>query len=410
MIDPNKRKISLGVIGLGKRGTSLLQMLLDMEDVEVPALCEVYEDRLLHGVELVKASGRPAPATYRSYEELLERSDVEAVLIATSWTTHVEIAIAAMKAGKKVGMEVGGATSLEELWALVRTYEETRVSFMMLENCCYGRHELAVLNMVKKGLFGEIVHCQGGYQHDLRDEVGLGDVERHYRFEQYLHRNGENYPTHELGPIAKVLDINRGNRFLTLTSMASKARGLHEWFVNTLGPDHPKTKLQFAQGDIVTTMIKCARGETILLVLDTTLPRPYSRGGRIQGTKGIWMEDNASIHLEGRSPAHQWEPFGPYMEEFEHPLWRKYLEYGVRGGHDGMDFLTLRAWLESVRDGSHPPIDVYDAAAWMAVTVLSEQSIALGSAPVPFPDFTNGKWTRTEPKHTGMYSLDLIVE
>jgi hypothetical protein len=410
MIDPNARKISLGVIGLGNRGTGLLQLLLSMPDIEIPALCEVYEDRLQRGAELVRASGRPGPATCRSHQELLERRDIEAVLIATPWTSHIEIAVAAMKAGKKVGMEVGGAASLDELWTLVHTYEETRVPIMMLENCCYGRIELTVLNMVKKGLFGEIVHCQGGYQHDLRDEVGLGDVNRHYRFEQYLHRNGENYPTHELGPIAKVLGINRGNRFVTLTSMASKARGLHEWFVDTLGADHPKTKLAFAQGDIVTTMIKCAGGETILLVLDTTLPRPYSRGGRVQGTKGIWMEDNSSIHLEGISPAHKWESFESYLEQYEHPLWKRYREYGVRGGHDGMDFLSMRAWLESVRDGSHPPIDVYDAAAWMAVTALSEESIALGSAPVAFPDFTNGKWMQTAPKNTGMYSLDIIDE
>ena len=406
MINPDARKIRLGVIGLGGRGTSMLNLLLEMEDVDIPAICEIYEDRLRDGANLVVESGRPRPAVYASYEELLARSDIEGVMITTSWTSHIEIAVAAMKAGKKVGMEVGGATSVEQCWLLVRTAEETGMPCMMLENCCYGRHEMAVLNMVRQGVFGEIVHCQGGYQHDLRDEVAMGDVNRHYRFQQYLHRNGEIYPTHEIGPIAKILDIHRGNRFVTLTSMSSKARGLHEWIVNRLGEDHPKAKLEFTQGDIVTTMIRCARGETVLLVHDTTLPRPYSRGGRVQGTKGLWMEDNQSIHIEGRSPEHQWEPFEPYLEEYEHPLWREYLKQGVRGGHDGMDYLVLRAWIESMKAGTTPPIDVYDTAAWMAITALSEQSIALGSAPVAFPDFTNGRWMDPAPRSSGKYSLD----
>lgn len=406
MINPDARKIRLGVIGLGGRGTSMLNLLLEMEDVDIPAICEIYEDRLRDGANLVVESGRPRPAVYVSYEELLARSDIEGVMITTSWTSHIEIAVAAMKAGKKVGMEVGGATSVEQCWLLVRTAEETGMPCMMLENCCYGRHEMAVLNMVRQGVFGEIVHCQGGYQHDLRDEVAMGDVNRHYRFQQYLHRNGEIYPTHEIGPIAKILDIHRGNRFVTLTSMSSKARGLHEWIVNRLGEDHPKAKLEFTQGDIVTTMIRCARGETVLLVHDTTLPRPYSRGGRVQGTKGLWMEDNQSIHIEGRSPEHQWEPFEPYLEEYEHPLWREYLKQGVRGGHDGMDYLVLRAWIESMKAGTTPPIDVYDTAAWMAITALSEQSIALGSAPVAFPDFTNGRWMDPTPRSSGKYSLD----
>jgi hypothetical protein len=402
--------IRLGVIGLGKRGTGWLGLLNQMDDVDIVALCEVYEDRLAAGAELVAASGRPKPAVYSSYRDLLEQSDCEAVLITTSWTSHVEIAVAAMEAGKKVGMEVGGAVSLEECWLLVRTAESTGVPCMMLENCCYGRHEMAVLNMVKQGLFGELIHCQGGYEHDLRDEIALGDETRHYRLEQYLHRNGELYPTHEIGPIAKYLDIHRGNRFMTLVSMSSKARGLREWIVDRYGENHPKAKWEFMQGDIVTTMIRCARGETILLIHDTTLPRPYSRGGRVQGTKGLWMEDNQSIYLEGKSPAHTWEPFEPYLEQYEHPLWRHYRSIGVRGGHDGMDYLVMRAWIESVRNQTPPPIDVYDAAAWMAITALSEQSIALGGAPVAFPDFTNGGWMDRTPKNTGMYSLDIVNE
>ena len=204
---------------------------------------------------------------------------------------------------KPVGMEVGGAYSLYECWELVRVSEETGVDCMMLENCCYGREEMTILNMIKQGIFGEIVHCQGGYQHDLRSEIAMGIENRHYRFKNYQHRNGQIYPTHEIGPISKYLDINRGNRFLTLTSMSSKAKGLSKWIADNKGTDHEHSKIDYVQGDIVTTMIKCAHGETVLLTHDTSLPRVYSRGGRVQGTKGIWMEDKKSVHIEGKSPA-----------------------------------------------------------------------------------------------------------
>jgi hypothetical protein len=405
-----KRKVKLGVIGLSGRGRGLTGLLSGMEDVEIPAVCDVYEDRLEKGAERVEQAGRPRPDTYRDYRELLARDDLEGVVIATDWASHAKIAVAAMKAGKYAGSEVGGATSIDECWQLVRTYEETGVPAMMLENCCYGRDEMAILNMVKKGIFGEVVHCQCGYEHDLRHEVAQGIENRHYRIHHYLNRNGDVYPTHGLGPMAKCLNINRGNRFLTLSSMASKARGLEDWIGRNLGPDHPMQGKRFNMGDIVTTMIKCAHGETILITHDTTLPRPYSRAGRVQGTRGIWMEDNKSIHIEGRSPEHQWEPFEAYRTEYEHPLWKEYIQKGVRGGHGGMDYLVLRAFVESVMNRTEPPIDVYDMAAWMAVTVLSEQSVARGGAAVDFPDFTDGKWTNRKPSPSSKYNLDIVDE
>ena len=397
-------KTGVGMIGLGKRGIGLLETLLGMDDIAVPAVCEPNETRLREALNLVEASGRPRPAGFVDYRDLLKHGGVQGVIISTSWSSHIEIAIAAMKAGIYAAPEVGGAFSLEECWELVRTYESTGVPCMLLENCCYGRDELAVANMVKQGLFGEIVHVQCGYGHDLRHL--LGTRERHLRTERYMVSNCDNYPTHGLGPMAKLLGINRGNRFVTLTSMASKARGLHEWIVNHLGADHPMANVVFNQGDIVTTMIKCARGETIVVTLDTTLPRPYSRAGRVQGTRGLWMEDGNAIYLEGKSPPHAWESFDAYRQKYEHPLWREFLQMGVRGGHGGMDYLVLRAFVESVASGGPTPIDVYDTAAWMAVTVLSEQSIAMGSAPVPFPDFTNGKWIEGIGGAAGKYNLD----
>jgi predicted dehydrogenase len=403
-------KVNLAVIGLGGRGRGLLKNLLAMDDVEIKAVCDSFEDRLQMGVDIVAESGRPKAEGYGDYRQLLARDDIQGVVIATTWVTHAEIAVAAMKAGKYAAIEVGGAASLEECWELVRTSEQTGLPCMLLENCCYGRDELAVLNIVKQGLFGELIHCQCGYEHDLRHEVALGKQNRHNRYNNYLHRNGELYPIHGLGPISKIMDINRGNRLVTLTSMASKARGIRQWATDKYGETSELAKTEFVQGDIVTTMIKCAGGETIQLVHDTTLPRPYSRAGRVQGTKGLWMEDNNSIHIEGRSPEHKWEPFGEYREQYEHPLWKEYINLGVRGGHGGMDYLVLRAFAESVRDGTQTPIDVYDTAVWMAITVLSEESVALGSAAVAIPDFTKGKWISREPGPVGKYQLDKVDE
>ena len=404
--------VRLGIIGLGGRGRGQTETLLQMPDVQVTAVCDVYEDRIELGKELVFKHKGVYPAGETDYRNVLNREDVDAVCVFTSWETHIDICCQAMRAGKKVCTEVGGAVSLDECWKLVRTYEATGIHCMLLENCCYGKEEMTLLNMVRQGLFGTLVHCEGGYEHDLRDEVGNGDINRHYRQRHFLHRNGELYPTHELGPMAKYLNINRGNRMVSLVSMASKAVGLHEWLVKNR-PDTDLVSAQVNEGDIVTTMIKCANGETISLTHDCTLPRPYSRGGRVQGTKGIWMEDNRSIYIEGRTPTdptywtHRWESDEEYMKEFEHPLWKEYEEFGLRGGHGGMDYLVLRGFVESVQKNEVPPIDTYDTAAWMCITALSEESIACGSMPVAIPDFTEGRWLQPRKEQaTGEYALD----
>lgn len=411
------KKVNVAVIGVSGRGQGLMGCIYDMEDVKITVVCDLYEDRMEEAANRVLETCGYKPASCGDYREVVKRSDVDCVITPSSWSSHREIALAAMKAGKPVGIEVGGAYTLHECWELVRVSEETGVSCMMLENCCYGKEEMTILNMVKQGVFGELVHCQGGYHHDLRSEVAMGLENRHYRFRNYLHRNGEIYPTHEAGPIAKYLDINRGNRFVTLTSMASKASGLHQWIVDNKGADHDHAKLDFTQGDVVTTMIKCAHGETVLLTHDTTLPRVYSRGGKVQGTKAIWMEDKKAIHIDGISPAEDWsnldaswEPLENYMEKYEHPLWKEYRNAGVKGGHGGMDFLVLRAFFESVKDNTPPPIDVYDTATWMAITCLSEDSIALGSMPVPFPDFTCGKWINRRDEAPSKYALSKVFD
>ena len=406
------RMVRVGVIGLGCRSVEQLHALLSMPDVVIAAVCDVYPDRVQAAQQTIGQARGVRPKGTLNYREINAREDIEAVFIFTSWQSHVAIAVDAMRHAKVPAMEVGGASSLEECWELVHVSEETGMPVMLLENCCYGKTEMTLLNMIKQGVFGELVHCRGGYQHDLRDEIGNGDINRHYRQDNFLCRNGELYPTHELGPIAQYLNLNRGNRMLSLVSMASKPVGQHLW-MEKHRTDSPLSKATFHEGDVVTTMIKCANGETIVLNHDCTLPRPYSRGGYVQGTKGLWEEDGRLIYLEDRTPAvtggeHRFEPDASCMQEYLHPLWREYEEFGLRGGHGGMDYLVLRAFIESLQQGVAFPIDVYDAASWMAVTCLSEMSIAMGSAPVAIPDFTDGRWICREPRPGDIFSLDAV--
>ena len=353
---PLKDRIRLGFIGVGLRGQNHLDLALDRSDCEVAAVCDIDQGMIDRSLELVSRKGKPKPAVYglddRAYRELLDSSDIDAVVISTPWRWHSEMAIAAMQAGKYVGMEVCGGFSLDECWQLVNAHEATGTHLFFLENVCYRRDVMAVLKMVREGLFGELIHLEGGYQHDLREvkfnngkqaygggvEFGeKGYSEARWRTYHSIHRNGELYPTHGLGPVATMLDINRGNRLLYLTAMSTKARGLHNYIVEheNGGPDHPNAAIEFQLGDVVTTMIKTSQGETITLFHDTGLPRPYSLGFRVQGTKGLWMDVNQSIYLEGQSPVHQWAPAQPYLNQYDHPLWKKYASDAEGAGHGG---------------------------------------------------------------------------
>ena len=387
-------------------------MCLSMDDVEVPALCEINNEKLQFARDMVGKSGRKSPEGYlgkEDYHKLVNRDDLDGVIIATPWLLHTPMTVAAMRAGKYCAPEVWGASSIRECWDLIEAYEETGMPCMMLENHCYDRSNMAVLKMIREGLFGELIHGECGYCHDLRGikfnpgvEFGPGAKgEAEWRTYHSIKRNGDLYPTHGLGPIANCFDIERGNRMATLTSTATKSRSLNQYIVNQVGRDHPNAKIKFKLGDIVTTVIKCQNGETIIINHDTNLPRPYSNDYVIQGTKGIWMEHRRlvnAIYIEGRSPEeHKWEKFDKYFDEFEHPLWQKFRKKGVRGGHGGAGYLKTRAFVECVKRQIPTPIDVYDTAAWIAVTPLSEESIAKGSAPVEFPDFTRGRWMKNKP-------------
>ena len=410
-----KEKIRIGAVGLGGRGQGMLGLLLTIPGVEVPAVCDRVPERAEKGKEIVKNSPHYSGYAVRSYvdhRELIKNESLDALLICTTWISHSRVAVDGMRAGLHVAMEVGGAASVEECWQLVHTSEDTGKFCMLLENCCYDRKEMALYKMVKEGLFGEIVHCEGGYRHDLRDEISLGRENIHGRLYNFMHRNGELYPTHQLGPIAKVLDINRGNRMLTICSVASKAAGLNVWNREHKGEDHDLTSYRFAEGDVVTSIIKCAHGETITLTHDCCLPRPYSRDYLIQGTKGIFKEATERelrFAVEGVTEAtHDYEDFGARLGEFEHPLWRWYRSEGVKAGHGGMDWLVLSAFAEAVFLDAQPPIDVYDTASWMVITALSEQSAAMGGMPVPIPDFTNGEWIDRKPFRRSKYCVNAV--
>ena len=406
--DKTDKIIKLAVIGTGGRGTFHACMLSEMKDAEVTAVCDVYDDRVKHAADEVEKRCGKRPNEYADYNALLKSEKLDGVVIASSWQTHIPIAVAAMKSGVPAGIEVGGASTVEECAELVKTYEETGVFCMILQNCNYGREEMALLNMTKKGVFGEIIHLQCGYQHDLRG-ISRSRENRHYRLVHYIQRNGELYPNHGLGPMMKLININRGNRMLSLVSVASKSRGLKNWAKDNLPPEHHLHGETVNLGDVVNTIIKCSGGETILLTHDTSLPRPYSRGGRVQGTKGLWYEDNKSIYIEGESPSHEWENFYEYIKknDYEHPVWKDYFELGVKEqGHGGMDYLVLRAFIEDGILKSRPPIDTYESALLSSITPLSEKSIALGSQPVEIPDFTKGKWLIPEPVIETKYGLN----
>ena len=410
-------QIKLGFIGTGMRGQWVLWLAAKYPEVDIPAICDIDDGMIKSALKIMKDAGKPEPRVYKSgdddFRNMVSNEDLDGVYIATPWEWHHPMAIASMKNGIHVGTEVPAALTVRECWDLVNTSERTEKFCMIMENVCYRRDIMAVLNMVRQGLFGELLHCQGGYQHDLRHvkfndgkqpygggvEFGEnGFSESKWRTQHSVDRNGDLYPTHGLGPVSPMLDINRGNRMVHLTSTATQSRGLHNYIVNKGGSDHPNADVDFSLGDVVTTVIKCANGQSIVLSHDTNSPRPYSLNFRVQGTKGIWMVDNNSIYIEGTSKEeHRWEADEAYLKKYDHPLWNRFEDQAVGGGHGGMDFFIVRAFVESLKRNVSPPIDVYDAVSMSVVSPLSEQSIKHGSAAVQIPDFTRGKWKTNKP-------------
>ncbi len=412
-----KEKLNVAFIGVGLRGTNHLNNALQRNDVNVVAICDIDERRNTIAMDMIAKAGQKKPQVFGKddydYRNLLELKEVDAVIISTPWLWHTRMAKDAMRAGKYTGVEVSASNTLEECWDLVNTHEETGSHLMILENVNFRRDIMAVLNMVRQNLFGELIHFRCGYQHDLRF-VKLNDGQSAYgkgvefgekgisesawRTQHSLMRNADVYPTHGVGPIASMCNINRGNRFTSITSNATKAVGLHNYIVKNGGEDHPNAKLKFKQGDVITSIIETSNGETIIVTHDCNSPRPYSLGFRVQGSEGLWEVDGNRIYIEGKAKKpHQWDDATEWLEKYDHPLWQKYGEHATGTGHGGMDFFVLNAFVESAKLNSAPPLDAYDAAAWSAITPLSEISIENNGEPQDFPDFTRGNWIKRKP-------------
>ncbi|MFZ6022901.1 MAG: Gfo/Idh/MocA family protein [Bacteroidota bacterium] len=412
-------KIKMAMIGVGLRGQNHLDLVLRRNDVELVAICDIDDRMLTRSKDMIVKSGKKMPQIFTgdiyAWKKMLEiKGGIDGIIIATPWEWHKEMIIGSIEAGVKyVGSEVMIGITLQDHWDVVKAAEKYKVHVMMLENVCYRRDVMAILNMVRQGLFGEMIHLQGGYQHDLRDVkfndgtkpygggCEIGDKawsEARWRTHHSIYRNGDLYPTHGIGPIAHCININRGNRFINLASFSTKARGLHQHVIKKCGPDHPNAKISFKLGDVVTTSIGCANGETILLQHDTNLPRPYSLGFRVQGTEGLWMDLNRGIYIEGKSPKpHQWDDAKTWLDKYDHPLWAKWSKEAQGSGHGGMDFYVIHSFVESIKRNAPTAMDVYDAAAWSAITPLSEMSIEKGNETIEFPDFTGGQWMYRKP-------------
>jgi predicted dehydrogenase len=396
---PPLNRVRIGFVGVGLMGTAHVENFLKIEGVEVAAVCDIVKEKVVRAQKMVVEAGQPLPEGFsrgpEDFERLCDRADLDLVFTATPWEWHVPVCIAAMNAGKHAATEVPAALTIDDCWRLVETSERTRRHCVMMENCNYDHFEMLTLNMVNQGALGELLHAECGYLHDLRAVKHDMDGEGVWRRAHSMTTNGDLYPTHGLGPVAQCFDINRGNTFETLVAMGSKTRGLHLYAEERFGSDSAQAAEIFVLSDVVTTLLRTARGETVVVTHDTSSPRPYSRDFLVQGTRGIASKyPQPGIHIEGRSEAHRWETMEGYIEEFDHPVWR-HLEAASEGaGHGGMDFIEDYRLVEALRLGRAPDTDVYDAAMLSAVIELSGRSIARGSEPMRFPDFTRGGWRR----------------
>jgi predicted dehydrogenase len=386
----------IGIIGVGGRGTGLLRNML-ASDVQVNALCDVVADKAKHAQSMVQQAGQKAPELYtdgdHAFERLVSREDLNLVVIATPWQWHTPMAVAAMKQGKHVATEVPAATTIEECWQLVDTSEATRRHCIMLENCCYGENETLILAMVRAGLFGDLLYGEAAYIHDLRAEMFSNKGEGLWRRTWHTKKDGNLYPTHGLGPVANYMGINRGDRFDYLVSMSTPAKGLAAYRTGHVPQGDPKWSEHYIDGDMNTSLIKTANGLTINLQHDVSNPHPYDRLNTIAGTKGVFKDYPPRIYFDGQPGGEEYGSIEQYKEQYENPLWKKQGEIARKlGGHGGMDFIECYRLTECLRRGSVPDLDVYDAAAWSAPGPLSSASLAHGSAPMKFPDFTRGRW------------------
>lgn len=406
LVVPKMNRVRVGLIGVGARGSGHLGDLMKLEGVDIVAICDNYAPFLERAVNRVVKAGMPTPKAYgrdsEDFKRMLGENKLDLVVIATPWRDHARMAIAAMNSGAHAAVEVPMCTTVEECWQMVETAERTQRNCMMLENVCYGREELLVLNMVQKGVFGTLLHGEASYIHDLRGQMheiehGTGS----WRTLEYTMRNGNLYPTHGLGPVAQYMDINRGDAFDYMVSMGSPAVVRGEYAKKAFPEGHSRRSLKFICNDINTSIIKTKLGRTIMLQWDEQLPRPYSRHNLLQGSEGCWagFPNRFGIAANGKS-ADSWQQGAEldfWYKKYDHPLYKVTSEAAKGGGHGGMDFVMWWRLIYCLRNAKPLDQDVYDGAAWSVVGPLSEKSLASKAKTMDIPDFTRGEWKTRKP-------------
>lgn len=392
--------VRVGLIGVGSHGQRRLSQLLHLEHVEIRAVCDANPKHLAEVAEVLRAGGRAEAAAYgpdpEAFRALCARGDLDLVFIDTPWDWHVPMALAALEGGAHVGLEVPAALTLEGCWALVEASERTRRHCLMLQNTCYGELELALLQMVKAGVFGDLTHAEGGYLHDLRSMMfqthGIGLWRR--RAHETL--DGNHYPTHGLGPLCWYFGIHAGDRLARLVSLSSTERSLSR-YRDALPEEDPRRRERYVCGDVSTSILQTEQGRTILLQHDAVSPQPYSRMTKVVGSRGSFADYPPRIWQDGLAEGKPvWQEAGLWMERFRHPLWRETeaLRRRLDDAPHSMDIVMLHRLVQGLREGLEPDFNVYDAAAWSAPVALSAASAAQGGMPQDFPDFTRGQWQR----------------
>ncbi len=399
-------RVRVGFVGMGMQGSGHINNLLKIEGADLVAVCDIRPEKAEASVKAAVAAGKKAPKVYTgdkdAYKRMCDTEELDLVYTATPWELHVPVMTYAMKTGKHACTEVPAAVTLDECWEMVELHEKTGLHCVMMENCCYDRVELMVLNMVRKGLLGDLLHGECGYRHDLRGLKLAPEANGYWNMWRLAHskkRNGDLYPTHGLGPVSQCMNINRGNKFEYLVSMATRSGGLNAFAakMKEYGPSHELAKYHYKLGDVVTTIIRTHNGETIVITHDTNTPRPYSRDYMVQGTKGLVQKYPKELaYIEGDGPD-AWQELSKYQAEWEHPLWKFMEEQSKGAGHGGMDFIEDYRLIECLLKGEPTDLDVYDAAAWSSISALSEKSIAKDGAAVKVPDFTRGAWKDRKP-------------
>jgi len=400
-VAPPMERVRVGYVGVGGMGSNHVNNLLKIEGVELKAVCDIVESKVKRVQAQVEKTGQPRPTGYAKgeydFKRMCAEEDLDLVYTATPWEWHVPVCVAAMENGKHAATEVPAAVTLEECWQLVETAEKQKKHCVMMENCCYNRPEMMVLNMVRQGIFGELIHGECGYLHDLRGVKFSTGGEGLWRRAHAMTRDGNLYPTHGLGPVAQCMNINRGDQFEYLVSMSSNSRGMQLYQQEQLRENDPRRKETYVLGDVNTSLIKTVNGLTIKVVHDCNLPRPYSRINLVQGTRAIFQGYPDRIFIEGRTEGHEFEDASKYLKKFDHPIWKANEKKALGAGHGGMDYIEDFRLIECLRKGEPTDMDVYDAAAWSAVGELSERSVANRSQAMDYPDFTRGKWKTNKP-------------